>query len=819
MKNALFFLMLAFLAIPAFPGYNSFLNHGDSIPTDLALIYCGATDRIAWTADQFEPYVFRQNPDRTDWLFDGFLMIEFRTGTGYTYAPSAGSGLPARKSEWQQLLDKFFEPAHAVDALDSAVSIASERLEAPLRKRKVILTLPQPVRDQKDWGSLDGRTLDFSVSQDRIDACTWFIREAISQWDSLSPSNLVLAGFYWVAEDISQDLAILPAIASEIKSNGLKFSWIPYWGTGVANWASYGFDWVYQQPNYFFHTETHRPPAVASSRLSEACYYARMNGMGMEFEFDSYLITQTAMFAPRLDTTISFYSSPGFGVLDSSIVAYYMDSYCLLQLSQSTVDSIHKMYDAVADFVCARQEIANADYVQRTGLQVISFDARPLDSILEALMSTKLVAMAVLQDGRKVQVANGCRITSLDGAIAEVNRAVVTGKTPGLARLVLEFGTMKDTVAIEIIPSSAVLDSIRMNSNSRFLGFLDTFALHATGYYRNSQISFLKNLDTLAVWTSSDPSIATVARGIMVGVNPGGPIAIVAKHDGASDTCQVTVVATTTHDFIPVDDAYARGGTYAAQLFGVSDSSHLVVKSEATLEYTRQTYLKFDLRNLPAASLYSAKLSLYMSSSDLATPMSTALFEVVSNAWTEDALSWNNKPLVGKGLDTLSIAASTAGYREWEIPLAHLDTAVKADSFASFCLRDVISSNWNAIFNSKEQPANPPLLIIKSMTGSTSKERPGNEPSSARLMATPNPFNPSVNISYSLTRSGSIGVAIYSGSGRLIKMLEQGVRLAGQYSVIWDGTDLNNQPVASGVYVVNINALPRKMAKRISLIR
>ena len=303
-----------------------------------------------------------------------------------------------------------------------------------------------------------------------------------------------------------------------------------------------------------------------------------------------------------------------------------------------------------------------------------------------------------------------------------------------------------------------------------------------------------------------------------MGVNSGGPIAVIAEQDGASDTCRVTVVATTTHDFIPIDDAYVRGGTYAAQIFGVSDSS-LRVKSVSTLDYTRYTYLKFDLRNLPSASLYSAKLSLYLSSSDLTTPMSIALFEVVSNAWTEDALSWNNKPLIGKGLDTLSIASNTVGYREWEIPLAHLDTAVKADSFASFCVKEVSSSNWNAAFNSKERPANPPLLVIKSMTGSTSKERPGRKPGSAWLMATPNPFNPSVNVSYSLTRSGPIAVTIYSGSGKVIKTLEQGVRIAGRYSVIWDGTDLNNQPVASGVYVVNINALPCKMTKRISLIR
>ena len=59
---------------------------------DLVLIYQGGTHRLDWTKEQFEPYLTWTNPDtqKEEWLYDGFLFIEYMTNTGYTFCKDCG---------------------------------------------------------------------------------------------------------------------------------------------------------------------------------------------------------------------------------------------------------------------------------------------------------------------------------------------------------------------------------------------------------------------------------------------------------------------------------------------------------------------------------------------------------------------------------------------------------------------------------------------------------------------------------------------------------------------------------------------------------
>lgn len=68
----------------------------------------------------------------------------------------------------------------------------------------------------------------------------------------------------------------------------------------------------------------------------------------------------------------------------------------------------------------------------------------------------------------------------------------------------------------------------------------------------------------------------------------------------------------------------------------------------------------------------------------------------------------------------------------------------------------------------------------------------------------PNPFNPSVAISYELDRAGAARVAVYDPQGHLIRVLEQGVYPAGTRTVAWDGTGRDGRRQASGTYVVEV---------------
>jgi FlgD Ig-like domain/Cytochrome c554 and c-prime len=72
----------------------------------------------------------------------------------------------------------------------------------------------------------------------------------------------------------------------------------------------------------------------------------------------------------------------------------------------------------------------------------------------------------------------------------------------------------------------------------------------------------------------------------------------------------------------------------------------------------------------------------------------------------------------------------------------------------------------------------------------------------------PNPFNPSTTISYSVPEGNSVHVRldVFDIRGRLVRTLVDNTRDAGAYHVLWDGTDANGQNLSSGVYLYRIKA-------------
>jgi endonuclease/exonuclease/phosphatase family metal-dependent hydrolase len=75
----------------------------------------------------------------------------------------------------------------------------------------------------------------------------------------------------------------------------------------------------------------------------------------------------------------------------------------------------------------------------------------------------------------------------------------------------------------------------------------------------------------------------------------------------------------------------------------------------------------------------------------------------------------------------------------------------------------------------------------------------------ARLLPNvPNPFNPATELRFALDRAGDVELAVYDARGRLVRAFAVGPRESGAHSVLWDGTDQSGQPVASGVYHVQL---------------
>ena len=66
---------------------------------------------------------------------------------------------------------------------------------------------------------------------------------------------------------------------------------------------------------------------------------------------------------------------------------------------------------------------------------------------------------------------------------------------------------------------------------------------------------------------------------------------------------------------------------------------------------------------------------------------------------------------------------------------------------------------------------------------------------------TPNPFNPALNIDYSVAHNGQVKISVYNILGREVARLVDGSKQSGQYRVTWESVK-----TASGIYLVRMEA-------------
>lgn len=70
----------------------------------------------------------------------------------------------------------------------------------------------------------------------------------------------------------------------------------------------------------------------------------------------------------------------------------------------------------------------------------------------------------------------------------------------------------------------------------------------------------------------------------------------------------------------------------------------------------------------------------------------------------------------------------------------------------------------------------------------------------------PNPFNPTTTIAFNLTEDSNIELSVYNIKGQMVKQLVRDQLSMGKHTVVWNGTNQNNQPVTSGIYLYKLKA-------------
>lgn len=72
------------------------------------------------------------------------------------------------------------------------------------------------------------------------------------------------------------------------------------------------------------------------------------------------------------------------------------------------------------------------------------------------------------------------------------------------------------------------------------------------------------------------------------------------------------------------------------------------------------------------------------------------------------------------------------------------------------------------------------------------------------FLAYPNPSNPHTTIRYGLVEPSHVKLKIYNVLGQHVRTLLNDEKPAGQYHVLWDGTNDRGLPLASGTYIVRL---------------
>jgi hypothetical protein len=81
----------------------------------------------------------------------------------------------------------------------------------------------------------------------------------------------------------------------------------------------------------------------------------------------------------------------------------------------------------------------------------------------------------------------------------------------------------------------------------------------------------------------------------------------------------------------------------------------------------------------------------------------------------------------------------------------------------------------------------------------------------------PNPFNPDTRISFNLKEAAHVKLQIFNLKGQLVKIVHEGLLTAGSHSLIWNGKDDREQPVASGIYFLRLDDGKRISHKKMCL--
>lgn len=83
----------------------------------------------------------------------------------------------------------------------------------------------------------------------------------------------------------------------------------------------------------------------------------------------------------------------------------------------------------------------------------------------------------------------------------------------------------------------------------------------------------------------------------------------------------------------------------------------------------------------------------------------------------------------------------------------------------------------------------------------------------------PNPFNPTTKISFSLAQTNRATLVIYNVIGQKVRTLVDEILSAGRQQVVWDGNDDSGSPVTTGIYFARLQANGMQETRKMMMLK
>ena len=289
---------------------------------------------------------------------------------------------------------------------------------------------------------------------------------------------------------------------------------------------------------------------------------------------------------------------------------------------------------------------------------------------------------------------------------------------------------------------------------------------------------------------------------------PAAPVAIAATSVTSSGfTAKWNASTGATNYYLDV----SLSSTFGSFVTGYNNKSVGNVTSSAVSGLTSNTTYYYRVRayNTAGTSASSNTITVVLPAGPPAAPVATAATNVARNSFTAN---WNKST----GATSYYIDVSTSS--SFLTKLTNYNNKLLGD-VASLSITG-LSANKTYYYRVRAANASGTSGNSNTISQRTTKSAEiaaSPMPENSLFAAYPNPFRSEVSIDYSIPEEGHVSIEVFDMQGRLVSVLVNEIRDAGDHQYIWDGTNQNQTRMQPGMYLCKFTS--GNQSKVLKLVR